>query len=80
MQMNTRKAVTDGKGGWKLRIRHKPERGQALPRFLIKCGCCDKSVEIYYEEDNLEINGVHASVDEWKQILGPLLEGETPQF
>ena len=53
------------------------------PRIKIKCGCCDKSVEIYHENktdnphrDTLEINGVLASVDQWRQVLLPLLSNK----
>lgn len=69
-------------GGNKLRIWHRKEHGLWNPRYLIKCGCCDQSLKIYYDPkgtgiggiDTLEINGVEASREEWRRILGPLLE------
>ena len=66
--------VPDGMGGWKLRVFHRSGRGKKSPRFLIKCGCCDSSIEIYYDEHGLEINGVNASVEEWRKVLVSLLK------
>lgn len=42
-------------------------------RRLVKCGDCDESVEIYYDETSLEINGVIGSVENWQEVLLPLL-------
>jgi hypothetical protein len=44
--------------------------------MLIKCGDCDNKFEIYYGPDgeDLEIAGVLASVENWRQILLPLLK------
>lgn len=45
------------------------------PRLLVKCGCCNQSIEIYYDcmvppgDDLIEINGVLASKKEWKKIF-----------
>ncbi|MHC4740997.1 MAG: hypothetical protein ACYS8Z_03750 [Planctomycetota bacterium] len=72
---NRKLAIPDGSGGWKLRVYHRrPARAKEPARFLVKCGCCDMSVKIYYDEYGMEINGVNASYDEWKDILMPLLE------
>jgi len=49
-------------------------QGHISPRYLLRCGCCDRSVEIYYDEDALEINGVHGSIENWREILLPLLQ------
>ena len=57
-----------------IRIFHRASKGKIDPRYLLKCGCCDESVEIYYSEDSLEINGVHGSIDNWRKILLPLLK------
>jgi hypothetical protein len=43
------------------------------PRYLLRCGCCDKALEIYYGPDDLEINGVYGSIENWREILLPLL-------
>ena len=47
-----------------------------MPRYLLKCGCCDEKVEIYYDNEGLEINGVNGSIDDWREILLPLLRIE----
>ncbi|HYE61318.1 MAG TPA: hypothetical protein VD997_04925 [Phycisphaerales bacterium] len=64
--------------GFKLRVFKREARGRHSPRLTVKCGCCKESVEIYYGDDTLEINGVFASVDEWRRLLAPLLRGDKP--
>ncbi len=67
--------------GVKLRIWHRKRQKRQSARYLIKCGCCDEKVEIYYDDEEdmgekfqtLEIGGVNASIGEWKRILLPLL-------
>ncbi len=49
-----------------------------MPRLLIKCGDCCASLEIYYSPDGMEINGVYASLSEWRSVLSPLLNGCDP--
>jgi|GEM_PF-3167423 len=57
----------------------KPRR--IAPRVLIRCGCCKQRVEVCVDEhptgdphvDMLEINGVYGSIDQWRQVLLPLL-------
>ena len=44
--------------------------------YLLKCGCCDEKLEIYYDEEGLEINGVNGSIEDWREILLPLLRIE----
>jgi hypothetical protein len=44
-----------------------------MPRYLLKCGCCDEKLEIYYDDEGLEINGVNGSIEDWREILLPLL-------
>jgi len=39
----------------------------------LKCGCCKEKVEIYYSDDGLEINGVNGAIEDWRDILLPLL-------
>ncbi|HHT9138449.1 MAG TPA: hypothetical protein ACFYEK_14555 [Candidatus Wunengus sp. YC60] len=46
-----------------------------MPRYLLKCGCCDEKLEIYYDE-GLEINGVNGSIEDWREIFLPLLRFE----
>jgi len=74
--------VKDGKGiCMPLRITRRARRKFLSPRLLVRCGCCDQSLEIYYDDrpignshrDSLEINGVNGTVDQWRQILLPFL-------
>jgi|GEM_PF-3497803 len=75
---NTRMLVTDPEGGWRPRIYRRAAKGRKSGRLLVKCGCCNERVEIYHDDHGLEINGVCASLNEWRVILGPLLEGREP--
>ena len=56
-----------------IRVYHKAARGKHSPRYLLKCGDCDQKLEIHYGEDGLEIGGVHGSIEDWREILLPLL-------
>ncbi|MCV6637131.1 hypothetical protein [Candidatus Albibeggiatoa sp. nov. NOAA] len=73
MAFNRKMGISDGYGGWLLRIFHRKKYKKRSARYLVKCGCCDKAVEIYYDKYGLEINGVHGSKEEWRKILEPLL-------
>jgi len=66
-----------------LRRSHKKGQMTVLPRLLLKCGCCNPSkseftpsgeLKIYFDEDSLEINGVNGSLEDWREILLPLLD------
>jgi len=70
---NQRMAQRREDDNWELRIFQRATQGNKSPRYLIKCGCCDEKVEIYYDEESLEINGVLGSLENWRQILLPLL-------
>jgi len=72
-RFNQKMAQSDRSGGWKLRVWYRKGKGKICDRYLIKCGCCDNHVEIYYDDESLEINGVNANVNEWRNILLPLL-------
>jgi hypothetical protein len=70
----------DGSGLSLIRVRHCPERplkngrGVKSARYVLRCGCCKNGlVEIFYNRDNLEINGVDGSIENWRAILLPLL-------
>jgi len=65
---------TDRFGQPEIRIYHKKAAGNKSPRYLLKCGCCSKKLEIYYDENGLEINGVNGSIKDWQEILLPLLQ------
>jgi len=56
-----------------IRVYHKRGSGKKCPRYLLKCGCCKEKVEIYYSDDGLEINGVNGAIEDWRDILLPLL-------
>ena len=66
-----------------IRVSHRAERkrgqGHISPRYLLHCGCCDRAVEIYYNTDGLEINGVNGSLENWREILLPLLGIKQPK-
>jgi len=47
-----------------------------MPRYLLKCGCCDEKLEIYYDDEGLEINGVNGSMEDWREVLLPFLKTE----
>ncbi len=74
VKLNKRSAQPDGVGGWKPRIWHRKGDKRRSPRYLVKCGDCDNSIEIHYGEEFLEIGGVNASIEEWRRILLPLLK------
>jgi hypothetical protein len=59
-----------------IRVYHKEGSGKIMPRYLLKCGCCDEKLEIYYDDEGLEINGVNGSIEDWREILLPLLRIE----
>jgi len=56
-----------------IRVYHKKGVDKKMPRYLLKCGCCNEQVKIYYADDGLEINGVNGSIEDWREILLPLL-------
>ncbi|MBM3129937.1 MAG: hypothetical protein FJ009_15110 [Chloroflexi bacterium] len=56
-----------------IRVYHRQGSGKRCPRYTLRCGCCDQKVEIYYDADGLEIGGVNGALDDWREILLPLL-------
>ena len=76
--MNRKLAHTRPDGYFEIRSFHRGKQGKRDPRFLLKCGCCDGKLEVYYGEDSLEINGVMGSVENWRELLLPLLEMKLP--
>lgn len=61
-------------GNPQIRVFHKKGRKKQSPRYLLKCGCCDEKLEIYYSDDGLEVNGVNGTIEDWREILLPLLK------
>ena len=56
-----------------IRVHHKKGRGKKSPRYLLQCGCCEQRLQVYYADDGLEIGGVNGTIDDWREILLPLL-------
>ncbi len=73
MVHNKRSAQVREGHHWALRAYHRKAHGTVSARYLVKCGCCDERVEIYYDDEGLEINGVSGSIENWREVLGPLL-------
>jgi hypothetical protein len=79
IQIQRRMAVSrpEPEGAFAIRVSHRAARkrrqGRISARYLLRCGCCDQNVKIYYSPDGLEINGVNGSLENWREILLPLL-------
>ena len=56
-----------------IRLRHRTGRGAKSPSYVLRCGCCDERLEIHYADDGLEIGGVNGALEDWREILLPLL-------
>lgn len=56
-----------------IRVHHKKGKGKKSPRYLLRCGCCEQKLQVYYADDGLEIGGVNGTIDDWREILLPLL-------
>jgi hypothetical protein len=56
-----------------IRVYHRKAQHKRTARYLLRCGDCDEKLEIYYSEDGLEIGGVNGAIDDWREILLPLL-------
>lgn len=76
LKMNRKFAQTRPNDYFDIRVSHKSRKGKKDPRFLFRCGCCDGKLEVYYGGDSLEINGVMGSVENWRELLLPLLNME----
>ena len=76
--MNQKFVHTRPDGYFDIRVFHRKRNGKRDPRFLFKCGCCDRYLEVYYGDDSLEINGVMGSVANWRDLLMPLLNMSPP--
>ncbi len=69
---------TERFGQPEIRVYYKKGSGKKSPRYLLKCGCCNEKLEIYYDDMGLEINGVNGSIEDWREILLPLLNIDNP--
>lgn len=56
-----------------IRVYHRKAKGKRSPSYLLKCGCCDQRIEVFYDDSGLEIGGVHGAIADWGEILLPLL-------
>ena len=57
-----------------IRVWHRKGKKLLSPCYHLKCGCCEKTLDIYYGGGGLEINGVNGTVEDWREILLPLLD------
>lgn len=68
-----------------LRLSRRKAHDKKSARILIKCGCCNERLEIYFDDkviheqslespNTLEIGGVMGTIDQWRKILLPLLD------
>lgn len=79
IQLNRKMNLMAGGSSPVPRVTHRKAHDKKSARFKIKCGCCDKSFEIYYSGLNtpmqafLEIADVNADMEDWRAILLPLL-------
>ncbi len=56
-----------------IRLRHRPAKGKKCPSYVLQCGCCGQRLESHYAEDGLEIGGINGALEDWREILLPLL-------
>ena len=56
-----------------IRVRHRGAVGKKSPCYVLRCGCCSESITVYHSEDGLEIGGVNGAIEDWREILLPLL-------
>lgn len=69
------------------RVTHRKARKKKSASIRVKCGCCKEAVEIYPQKEPdenpsrnlIEINGVFGTMDQWRQVLCPLLGLEIPR-
>jgi hypothetical protein len=59
-----------------IRVRHRRGGGVRSPSYVLRCGCCSQKLEIFYSDDGLEMGGVNGAIEDWWEILLPLLRIE----
>lgn len=64
---------TERFGQPQIRLRHRKSRGLKSPSYVLRCGCCEHKLEIFYSEDGMEVGGVNGALEDWREILLPLL-------
>ena len=70
---NKRMCVSRPEGGFALRVYAKKKTRRLSPHVLIRCGCCDEQVRIFHDKSSMEINGVQGSLENWREVLYPML-------
>ena len=73
LKRSNRIYATSRFGQPQIRVWHRRGKGKKSPCYTLRCGCCDQKLEVYYSEDDLEIGGVNGAIDDWREILLPLL-------
>lgn len=71
--MNRKMGQARPEGGFALRVTHRCGAGKRMNRYLVRCGCCERRLEIHYDDQMLEIGGVMAPIANWRELLGSLL-------
>ncbi len=81
IKLNRRFVQQRPEGGWALRVTHRAKRGKKSACYRVACGCCKEHIDIYYDDDGegLEIGGVNGSLQNWREILLPLLHAPINQ-
>ena len=59
-----------------IRLRHRAGSGVKSSCYVLRCGCCGENLQIFYSDDGLEIGGVNGALEDWREILLPLLRIE----
>lgn len=78
LKLNRKLGLARSDGYNEIRVFHRKRVGKKDPRFVLKCGCCENKFEVYYGGDSLEIGGVMGSVENWRELLLPLLNMKLP--
>jgi hypothetical protein len=56
-----------------IRVYHCKGTGKLCSRYTLRCGDCNEKLEIYYSQDGLEIGSVNGAIEDWREVLLPLL-------
>lgn len=70
--LNRRFAVSDKRGGFRMRIRWSKPKGKRAGHWIVRCGCCSEGpVKIYpdFGDGFTEINDVMGRTKEWIQMI-----------
>ena len=75
LKIQKKSGLEDEHGHFQIRVSHRKQNGNKQAHYTFKCGCCPEKLEVYYDDKygGLEINGVEGSVENWRDLLLPLL-------